>query len=206
MTDSELDEKLNAARPASLEPGYAEGFARAVFAKLRAAPAPGNPSANLWLPRMAWGAGFAFVFLIIGFALGHWRGRTEMAAPAPADILADAKLINETLALFPHRVRAIVQDRHGLKLVLADKPDVPSSTPIYVRVCDGEDCASAVAFSGQEIQIAGRPLTVLSEADGGIILEGDEFVWSSGKQSRAKGNLKIEARNLGPIAMLRQVN
>jgi hypothetical protein len=202
MTDAELEQKLRAVRPPALGPDYLEDFPRAVFARLRSLPAATRPPARCWAPRWGWAAGLAFVFLIVGFAIGRWGGRTGKAAAAPADILADAKVIRETLALFPHRVRAIVQDQQGLKLVLADQPDVPVSTPIYVRVCAGGNCASAVAFSGQEIQIAGQKLTVLSEADGGIILEGEEFVWSSGKRSYGKSNLKIEARNLGPLAML----
>jgi hypothetical protein len=58
-----------------------------------------------------------------------------------------------------------------------------------------------VTFSGQEIQAAGQKITVLAGARGGIILTGDQFVWSSTEQRADDHHLKIEARNLGPVAM-----
>ena len=103
--------------------------------------------------------------------------------------------------LFRSRVRAIVHDEHGMNLVLSDNPDVPVSTPIYVRICDGKQCTSLVTFSGQDVQIAGQTLTVLSEADGGIILEGKHFIWSNNEPIYSQKNLKIEAKNLGMVAM-----
>jgi hypothetical protein len=37
--------------------------------------------------------------------------------------------------------------------------------------------------------------------DGGIILEGNKFLWSTGQPLYADKNLKIEAKNLGPAEM-----
>ena len=70
--------------------------------------------------------------------------------------------------MFPHQVRAIVQDESGLKLVLSDSGDVPVSPPLYVRISDGGHSSSFVTFSGQEIQAAGQSITVLADARGGI--------------------------------------
>ena len=61
--------------------------------------------------------------------------------------------------------------------------------------------AHASAYSGQEIQIAGQKMTVLSDAQGGIILMGNDFAWSSREPAFAKSSLKIEAKRLGVIAM-----
>ena len=115
----------------------------------------------------------------------------------PVDILQNAKLIRETLTMFPNRVRVIVCDKNGFNLILSDRDDVPDSTPIYIQVCNGNQCSSFVTFSGQEIPLAGREVTVLSDAHGGIILEGDQFVWSSTGKNYAEKNLKIEAKILG---------
>jgi hypothetical protein len=195
MTDPELDKKLAAARTPDLSPDDDADFSRAVLARLRSAPATQAARQTTWLPRFAWGFSFALVFLVIGFGIGHWRGKTEVATAAP-DLLTDAKLINETLALFPNRVRAIVKNDHDLQLVLADQPDVPDSTPLFVKICDGKTCSSLVTFSGQELEIAGRKITVLADAHGGVILEGNQFVWSSGMQNLAQNGLRIEAHSL----------
>jgi hypothetical protein len=198
MNDSELDAKLKAAREPSMLAQYHEAFPQRVLANLRSTTwKPSLGRRSLW-PRLVWSIATA-ACILIAFAVGHWRGGME--SQSGQDVLANAKIIQETLAMFPNRVRAIVQDSHGLKLVLADQPEVPNSTPIYVRICDGENCSSLVTFSGQEIQIAGQKLTVLAQPDGGIILEGNQFVWSSAEKSFAKTNLKIEAKNLGPIGI-----
>jgi hypothetical protein len=196
MNDPELDRKLKAARGPALDRLYQETFPQTVLRNLRSAPR--IPVRRRWSgwPRLAWGLATA-ACILIAFAAGHWHGRKL----ASQDVLADSKLIQETLAMFPNRVRAIVKDEHGLNLVLADQAVVPDSTPIYVRICDGKNCSSLVTFSGQEIQVAGQKLTVLSEADGGIILEGSKFVWSSTLRSLAKNGLKIEARSLPSGAM-----
>jgi hypothetical protein len=78
---------------------------------------------------------------------------------------------------------------------------MPSSPPIYVQICDGKNCGSAVTFSGQEIQVAGQRLTVLSEADGGIILEGKNFIWTDNQRSTYGNRLKIEAKNISPATL-----
>ena len=196
MNDAELDQVLKAARGPALEPDYAEDFPRTVLANLRSEPRHRNRARHSWRPRLAWG--FAVVAcILVAFAAGHWRGRME----ADQDVLADAKLVQETQAMFPNRVPAIVRDARGMNLVLSDKEDVPASTPIYVRICDGQKCSSVVTFSGQEIRIGGQKLTVLAEADGGIILEGSQFVWSDKELIGVAPRLKIEARNLGLARM-----
>lgn len=166
-----------------------------VLAELRRVSAPERVATRQSL-RLAWGIGLAMACLAIAFSIGYWRGQ----ASSP-DVLQNAKVIRETLAMFPNRVRAIVQDERGLSLVLSDSDDVPASPPIYVRICDGKQCSSLVTFSGQEIQIAGQKVTVLADAHGGIILTGNEFVWSNTEQTYAGNHLKIEAKNLGTAAM-----
>jgi hypothetical protein len=174
MNDAELDKQLRAARGPVLDADYVEDFPRMVLANLRSTPPPVIQPRPTWRPRLAWGFGMALC-LLVAFAAGHWHGRMA----ADQDVLADSKLVQETLAMFPNRVRAIVRDERGMNLVLSDNEDVPVSTPIYVRICDGQNCSSLVTFSGQEIQIAGQKLTVLAEADGGIIVEGNQFAWSN---------------------------
>ena len=152
------------------------------------------------LPRLAWAFGLA-ACVVIAFAISQKHGGIKTEAVSAKDDLADIKVIRETLALFPNRVRAIVQDEHGLHLVLSDTDDVPASPPLYVSICDGKNCSSFVTFSGQEIQIAGQKVTVLSDTRGGIILTGNQFVWSNAERTHAGGHLKIEAKNLGPAVM-----
>jgi hypothetical protein len=189
MKKSELDSILNRARLPEVPEESRELFPRRIVVRLQN-NAVQSPQVRKFLPRLAWPFGLA-AGVIIAFAIGHWSGRMEPKNLAASDSLADLKLIRETMAMFPNRVRAIVRDERGMNLVLSDQENVPASTPIYVRICDGEHCSSLVTFSGQEIQIGEQKLTVLSQPDGGIILTGNQF----GK------HLKIEAKNLGAVTM-----
>jgi len=198
MNNSELEHRLKAAQAPVRPDEYWAEFPQRVAAGLRRTPVVVRGERR-WLPRLAWGLATAAACLIIGFGVGHWRGRTETASSN--GLLQNVKLIRETMAMFPNRVRAIVQDERGLNLVLSEQADVPDSTPIYVSICDGKQCSTVVTFSGQEIKLAGQSLTILSDAHGGVILTGSKFVWSSAEQIYAGNHLKIEAKTLGSFPL-----
>lgn len=151
--------------------------------------------------KVAWALAAA-ACVLAAFAMGRWRGQNETRTAPFHDLLANTKVVRETLAMFPGQVRAIVEDQHGLHLVLSSTNDVPeSSAPLYVRICNGIHCSSLVTFSGQQIEMAGQKMTVLADTHGGIIVMGDDFVWSSDKKIDSDAHLKIEAMNLGPKAL-----
>jgi hypothetical protein len=193
MNDIDFEKKLKAARVPEREEDYWESFPRVVLARLRAAPAARPEIEHGRLSKLAWG-GVAFACLVIGFAIGHSPGRVEKNDPYA--LLQNQKVLREVLTLFPNRVRAIVQDERGEELVLSDQPDVPASTPLWIKICDGTHCRAVVTFSGQELQIGEKKVTVLSDARGGIILMGNDFAWSSDEPAYAKNDLKIEAKPL----------
>ena len=150
MNDIDLEKKLKAARVPERGEDYWESFPRVVLARLRTAPAKRPEIEYHWVSRLAW-SGVAFACLVIGFAIGHWPGRAQKNDPYA--LLQNQKVLREVLTLFPNRVRAIVQDERGSQLVLSDQPDVPASTPLWIKICDGRHCHAAVTFSGQELQL-----------------------------------------------------
>jgi len=199
MNNPELESILKKARLPEIPEESLAMFPRRIVAGIKRNDPPAR-AARSYSPQLAWAFGLA-ACVVIAFAIGHWRGRIEAGTTLVNDSLTNIKLIHETLAMFPNQVRAIVEDEHGINLVLSDTGDVPVSTPIYVRICDGKHCSSLVTFSGQEIQIAGQKLTVLSDARGGIILTGNQFVWSNTGQIAAQNNLKISAKHLSSVSM-----
>lgn len=200
MNDSELNEILRAAKVPERPLDFWSEFPGRVSARLkRTEHAPARPRAAAF-PKFAWALAGVGACLLVGFYVGHWRGRTE--AMAEQGLLQNEKIIREMLTLFPNRVRAIVQNEHGLNLVLSDKADVSLSTPIWVRVCDGKHCTAIVTFSGQDVQLGRQEITVLADPGGKIIVAGDNFLWSNGKALLAGENLKIEAKSLAPVGGL----
>lgn len=149
-------------------------------------------------PSLAWGAAAAICLALI-LAGGYWR--TETKRTRVSNVLLNATLIRETLAMFPNHVRAIMQDEHGLNLVLSESEKIPSSAPLYVRVCDGKHCQSFVTFSGQEIQVDGQRISVLADARGKLILVGENFLWSDTDRIQPGTHWNIEARSLGSSLM-----
>jgi hypothetical protein len=199
MNKPELESILKKARLPEIADESLELFPRRIVARLKHNDLPDHAARN-FSPRLAWAFGLAAcVVIAIAIGYGHRQMKPELAGAN--DSLASAKLIRETLALFPNRVRAIVQDENGLNLVLSDADEVPASSPLYVRICDGKHCSQLVTFSGQEIQIAGQKVTVLADTRGGIIVTGNQFVWSNTERTYAGNHFKIEAKNLGPAAM-----
>lgn len=140
--------------------------------------------------RMAWGISCAAICLALGFLLGNWRRPDGVNG-----LLQNAKVVREVLTMFPNQVQAIVQDENGLRLVLSEKPDVPISTPLWLKVCEGKRCRAIVTFSGQAVQIAGERVEVLADARGQVLVVGERFCWSSDERV-APGPLRIDARLL----------
>jgi hypothetical protein len=198
MNDAELNRILKAAKAPERTEEFWARFPRRVTSRLHWKPAMKESPTRFW--RLAWVLSAVAACLVIGFMAGHWRGREE--AVAANGLLQNAKMIRETFAMFPHRVKAIGQDQHGINLVLSDKEDVPASTPLWIKICDGKSCAAMVTFSGQEIKLGREELTVLTDAHGKIILEGNNFLWSNGDALLAGNDkLKIEAKTLAPVVL-----
>jgi hypothetical protein len=192
MNNRELDDLLRSAPVPEREPDYWRDFPGEITRRLRRPDAKVQAPARPRPPLLAWGIGFAAACLAIGFVIGHWHGRMR-TADAYA-LLQNGKVLREVLALFPNRVRAIVQDEHGVQLVLSDQPDVPNSTPFWIKVCERGQCRAVVTFSGQEFKIAGERVEVLADAQGRVMLVGDRLFWSSAEPNRTSANLRIQAR------------
>ena len=194
MNDAELNRILKSAETPRRDDEYWEDFPGQVTRQLNR-PLPPERNVSRWLPRLAWAGGLAAVCVLVGFIVGHQSGRNE-AANGNGQLLQSEKLIGEVMAMFPNRVRAIVKDESGIRLVLSDAEDIPAATPLWVKICQGAHCTTFVTFSGQEVEVAGQKLTVLAEADNGILLVGDRFAWASDGPKNGVQDLKIQARPL----------
>jgi hypothetical protein len=197
MSEFDLNETLKAAKVPERPEEYWQEFPHRMGRQLGRASEREQfePVATRWPLRIGWALAAAALILVVGFMIGQWRGRMETAS---ADgVLQSLKLVRETMTMFPNRIRAIVQDERGLSLVLAEGDDVPASPPLYIQVCDGKKCSSLVTFSGQEVRLAGQNVMVLSDAQGGVILVGERFLWSSEQPRQVAGGLRIQARELG---------
>ncbi len=199
MNNSELDKILRAAKVPERPAEYWKQLPQRVTARLHWKRSAAPELAAGRIPGLAWALAGVAACVTIGFLAGNWRSHNEALAGNAS--LQNGKVIEEMLAMFPNRVRAVVQDERGLNVVLSDQEDMPASTPLWVKVCDGKNCAAMVTFSGQEIRIGRRNITVLADAKGKIILAGDNFLWSNGKALLGEGKMRIEAKTLAPVVL-----
>jgi hypothetical protein len=193
MTNPELDKLLKSAPGPERPPEFWEALPGRIGAKIHWQQQ--RPKENVNLPPrfgwgLVWGIPGAAVLVLLGFLWGNWHG----AGPATA-LLQNEKLIREVLATFPNQVQAIIQDENGLRLALAEEPNVAQSQPLWIKVCAGGVCRSFVTFSGQTVEIGGKPVEALVDARGGVMLVGEHFFWSS-RQGKAESPLRINAEQL----------
>jgi hypothetical protein len=106
------------------------------------------------------------------------------------------KCFQEIQPLFPHQLQAIVFDRQGARLVLAETADVPVSPPLYLKICGPKGCQQFVTFSGQQIRVNGEVCDVLLDSQGNVLVVGGQLVWSSSKPAGKAGSYRIEAKLL----------
>ena len=195
MNNAELNRILKAAKVPEPSEEFRAQLPKRVTSRLHWKTAPTEARGTNWLPRFAWTLAGVAAGLVAGFLVGHWRGQTD--ALAENGSLQNEKVIKEMLAMFPNRVRAVVQDEHGLNLVLSDKDDVPASAPLWVKICDGKHCSAMVTFSGQQVRVNNNDWDVLANSKGQIIVTGNDTVWAGSAQNNNTGKFHIEAAQLG---------
>jgi hypothetical protein len=127
---------------------------------------------------------------MLALCVGLWLKPRRPAGPNYA------KLYREVEAMFPNQVRAIAVDQQGVRLDLADKPNVPASAPLLVNVCREQQCRAFITFSGQQIRVNGESWDVLANGEGGVFVVGKRSVWSSEEPTQRAGVYRIDAQPL----------
>ncbi len=210
MNNKQLDELLKSARVPERAGEYWEKFPGRVMAKLHwrvqkmEAGRRAEAQEHAWKSRSsgfrfvrvpAFGAVLALACIILGFVLGFWRGQHSLA-PERAQLAEALKCYREIAGLFPNQIQSIVFDQKGAHLVLAEQPNVPVSTPLYVKICGPAGCQRFVTFSGQQIRVNGDTFDVLVDRQGDVMVVGEQWVWSSSEPLQSVDGYRIEARPL----------
>ncbi len=194
MNDAELNQLLKSAKVPGRGGGHWAEFPNRVGAALRVGRVSPTGQHSFW-PKLAWGLSLAGACVLIGFVIGHWRG--ARATQVAQKFLQSEKLIHEVRAMFPNQVQAVILDKDGMQLVLAEKADVPDSPAIYLNICGPDGCRQIITSSGQQIRLNGEVCDVLADARGNIILAGSRLIWSSESHATSMGGYRIEARAMG---------
>jgi hypothetical protein len=175
--------------PATVPPGIDAAILRAAAKQL----APARPRNIHWI---LWPLTVA-ACLILVFALRRPDAGGNPQLPiVKHEEDAAAILLREFSALYPNQVRAIIQNSRGIQLTLADKPDVAPAQALVLKVCQARGCEEIITFSGQNIEVAGHQVTVRADRGGRVILDGEQFLWSSDLKGNPAPGIHIESRRL----------
>lgn len=217
MNDRDLDRLLKTAQVPERAADYWEEFPVGVIRALRQREDVKQSRRQRFAPFrpvLALGAGLAVVCLAICLGIGFWKGsrgagaRTASIGHSPdqdqspleggsvVGVAEAQKLYREIIQLFPNQVREIIFDQNGPHLLLADRADVPSFSPLFVRICGPKECQHIVTFSGQQIRINGETVDVLVGPKDEIILAGAAALWSSTRAESRLGSYQIQAEPL----------
>ena len=185
--NDDLNKLLKSARVPERSPGYWEYFPKRITAKLNDQSQAATAPAGSW----RWAVGWVAAGLVLGLSLALF-----VLHQRPTGQQDYAKLYREISTMFPNQVRAIVADEKGVRVVLADVADVPTSSPLLVNVCTAKRCSHVITFSGQQIPVGNGEADVLTDGRGNIIVAGQRFVWNSADNRHAANGYQIEAQRL----------
>ncbi|MCU0785629.1 MAG: hypothetical protein MUF81_16610 [Verrucomicrobia bacterium] len=200
MNNADLDKLLKAAPVPERPADYWEDFPRQVLAALpRGSRRRTQPKAPSWrrltLARLTFVVSAVTACLLIGFTLSSWRHRVPSLT---AHELATVRTyLREMEGLFPNQVQAVVFEASGPRLVLAERADVASAQPVFVRVTGPGGPRGFLTFSGQQIRLNGELVDVLVTGRGQVLLVGASLAWSSADADAVAGPWRINARSLG---------
>ncbi|MDB6026762.1 MAG: hypothetical protein JWM68_2985 [Verrucomicrobiales bacterium] len=179
MNNERLNEILKRAEPPQRDAEYWDEFPKQVTREIGRGGSvrtePARPSHfKMWA-----GVGFAAACLAATFLVGYWKGQHHSR---DFDVAGAKKYFHEVEAMFPNQVRAVIFDERGAHLMLSDKADVPRSSAVFVKICDGNNCQRMLTFSGQQMRWQGETFDVLADDKGQIILSGERSVFSTATQ------------------------
>jgi hypothetical protein len=198
MKPSELAELLKSSRVPERSTEYWDDFPGRVTIRLRREDR-GARQPKPWVRRpalriAALGVCLVAVCLLFRVAMQFAHNRDSEISAAQMD---EAKhYYHELETLFPNQLRAIVFDQKGPHLLLSNEPDVPRSPALFLKICGPKGCETLVTFSGQSIKINGEQMEVLADAQGKVIVMGNNRVWAGGNDS---GPIHIQSKALESI-------
>lgn len=196
VNDLELNVLLKAVRMPEPPAGYWDRFPDAIVRRLRKEAEATSLHVRHWAAGwLRWSLGLSTVCLLIGVVVLH---RSKPPPPNGTTTLSPS-LLREVVDMFPNRVRAILADDAGVQIVLSDRPDIPRSSFLLIRITAGGKQKSVCTFSGQTIEIAGLELEVLADAGGHVLLVGNQTVWSSAQGKGSFAGFQVEAHVLDSL-------
>jgi hypothetical protein len=203
MNRDPLDSLLRSVPEPSPTDGQSDAFVGRVLRRLHAAPDSARDAhdsdGSTWSPFRRLTAGFAMAFTLafVGWGI-HLGFRNPHGSPADggfetAELQAYREVWNQFAILFPHQVRAVTFGPEGPRVILSDRPDLPETPGILVRLCAQDGCRTALTVSGQTVELGTQRLEVLGTARGEVLVTTGNTVWPFDRAALRLSALNLES-------------
>jgi|SRR5881394_391747 len=198
MNHRELEELLKQNTPPERDEAYWRDFPPAVSRRIRSEERPaavpvrrGVAAFRMWRGLAAAAGAAALVAILVA-------PRLRRESPSDEQLQALRTCYRQVSELFPRQLEAVVLGPDGLQLQLSDRPNVPISPVLYVRICTPASwCTTALTFSGQVIRAGGREFEILADGTGHIFLVAEDGVWTPGHAPPSGEPWRLESGWLG---------
>lgn len=133
------------------------------------------------------------------FVLAVWPG----GQPAKENSLAWQRTLEQVEALFPGQVNAVIERDGKFAVELTDHAAGGTGQPVVVEFVQGPHVLRVLSYSGRRVCVelggAKACFEPLITADGGVILAGEDFLWSS-EHPAPQAGYRVQARFLHPAS------
>ena len=140
-----------------------------------------------WMPASAAACVAAGLTWLIMYGL-------KPAQPAIASDRDYSVILKEVSALFPQQVNAIIANGPELEISLADEPVVGERRAVLLEFCYQNDVTVVITYIGSTVEVGSRRITVRTDTDGIILIEGPDFKGSVGNQIRLSPDMLMKSK------------
>ncbi len=198
MTEDDLEKLLELYAVPEADPAARE---RALFQArlaLSAGASIEDEEANTGSFRSFWAcaAGLAAIALVLFLVNAPGQKTTS------DDLAASRDLLRQLEGVFPGNLDAVIERGETVEVVLADEPRPSSVQRVVLTIADRERPVRILSYSGQRVcvDLAGRQLCfeMLVTDSGGVIVAGDDFVWTRENPVKIVGR-KVTAERLAQL-------
>jgi hypothetical protein len=88
---------------------------------------------------------------------------------------------------------AVTFGPEGPRVILSDRPDLPETPGIVVRLCAQDGCRTALTVSGQSVELGTQRLEVLGTARGEVLVTTGNTVWPFDRAALRLSALNLES-------------
>lgn len=192
MTDADLKKQLSALPAVSADPAMRErALHRSLIALAQPREVEASGAIRISAGRAPWSIVLSALTVVLVVGVVVFRGPFGTTTNE-SNARADVQMLAQMQQLFPDQLNALIERDGAVELDLSNRPQAAATEqPLLVQLERGDHRLRVLSYSGRSItvELKGARFTfeALVTSDGGVVLSGSDFVWSSRQPGRLAG-------------------